>query len=66
MADHITPERVVAIATAAAIPIDVSTALRIAKGVSSAAARFRAGTIDLPFESEPSTYVVVAHKEIKR
>jgi len=65
MSEHITPERVAANAAAAGIAIDASTAARVANGMSSTAARLRNGKADMPFESEPSTYLVVAHREIK-
>lgn len=66
MTDHVTPERVAAIAVAAGIPLAESTPARIARGASPTAARLRSGNVDLPFETEPSTYGVVAHREIKR
>lgn len=66
MPDHVSPERVAAIAAAAGIPLRQSTDARIARGVSSTAGRFRTGNVDVPFEAEPATYLVVAHGEIKR
>lgn len=65
MPDHVTPARVAAIAAAAGIPLGQATDARIARGVSATAARFRTGNVDVPFEAEPSTYLVVAHREIK-
>ena len=66
MTDHVTPERIAANAEASGIPIDAATAARVASGISPTAARFRAGAVGMPFETEPSTYVVVSHQEIKR
>ena len=64
MSDDVTPERVVAIAAAARIPISAAAAARVAGGTSPTAARFRAAEVDVPLEAEPSTYLVVAQKEI--
>jgi hypothetical protein len=66
MSDHISAERVAAIATALELTIDAPTAARIAAGVSPTAKRFRAGNVAPAFETEPSTYITVAQEGIKQ
>jgi hypothetical protein len=66
MSDHITAERVTAIATGLGLSIDALAAARIAAGVSPTAKRFRTGNVAPAFESEPSTYVTIAQEGIKR
>ena len=66
MADDVDPDRVRLIATAARIPIGADTPARIARAVTPIVTRFAAEKLALPFEIEPSTYVVVQRREIER
>jgi hypothetical protein len=66
MPGEIEPDRVAAIAAAARIPLAAEDATRIARAVTPTAARFAAAKIDLPLETEPSSFVVVQRREIGR
>ena len=66
MADEVTAQRVEAVAAAARVPLDAASAARVARATNPTIARFTAEKIALPLEVEPSTYVVVARKEIGR
>ena len=66
MPDEVTEERVAAIASAARIPIPSGAAARIAQAVGPNAARFAAIDLGMPFETEPSTFVVVQRRELSR
>ena len=60
MPNEVTPERVAAIAAAARVPLEQSSAARVAKAVNPTVTRFAAQMIALPLEVEPATYAVVA------
>ena len=60
MPNEVTPERVAAIAAAARVPLEQTSAARVAKVVNPTVTRFAAQMIALPLEVEPATYAVVA------
>jgi len=62
MPDEVTPERVAAIAAAARVPLEQTSAARVANAVNPTVARFAAQKIALPLEVEPATYAVVARQ----
>jgi hypothetical protein len=66
MPDEVTPERVLAIAASARVPLDATVAARVARAVNPTLARFTKERIDLALEVEPATFAVVARKEIGR
>ncbi len=66
MAVEVTPERVVAIANAARVPIDPASAPRIARAVTTPVARLAEVPPEYPFETEPATFVVVQRQDRAR
>jgi hypothetical protein len=66
MPDEVTPERVLAIAAGARVPLDATVAARVARAVNPTVARFTKEGIDLALEVEPATFAVVARREIGR
>jgi hypothetical protein len=66
MSDGVDPERVRLIAEATGVPLRPEAPARIARAVAPTVARFAAAKLALPFETEPSTYVVVQRREIER
>jgi hypothetical protein len=62
MPDEVTPERVAAIAAAARVPLEQTSAARVANAVNPTVTRFAAQKIVLPLEVEPATYAVVARQ----
>jgi hypothetical protein len=66
LAEDISPERVVMFAAAARVPLSADASPRIARVVTPTVGRFAAGPIDMPFETEPSTFVAVQHKDAAR
>ena len=62
----VSPDRVAAIAAAARIPLPDGGAARIAGAVTPMVARYVAGKIAMPLETEPSSYLVVQHKDAGR
>ena len=63
MPNEVTPERVAAIAAAARVPLEQTSAARVAKVVNPTVTRFAAQMIALPLEVEPATYAIVASQE---
>jgi len=63
MPDEVAPERVAAIAAAARVPLEQTSAARVAKAVNPTVKRFAAQMIALPLEVEPATYAIVASQE---
>ena len=59
MPDEVPSERVQAIAAAARVPLEWSSAARVARAVSPTVARFAAAELAFPFETEPSSFVAV-------
>jgi hypothetical protein len=59
MPDEVPPERVQAIAAAARVPLEFSTAARVARAVNPTVARFASAALDYPFETEPASFVAV-------
>jgi hypothetical protein len=66
MPDKVTPERVAAIAAAASVPLDQTSAARVASAVNPTVTRFKDEKIAMPLEVEPATYAVVARQGIKK
>jgi hypothetical protein len=62
MPDEVTPGRVAAIAAAARVPLEQTSAARVANAVNPTVTRFAAQQIALPLEVEPATYAVVARQ----
>jgi len=65
MPEDVTAKRVAAIAEAVRVPLEPASAERIANATRAAAKRFADGPTPYPFETEPLTYVVVAHEDRK-
>jgi hypothetical protein len=63
---EVTAERVATMAAAARVPVQPGAEARIAQAVGPTAARFAAIAIDVPLETEPSTFVVVQRAELDR
>ena len=66
MTDEIDPERIRVIAEAAHVPLDPASPARIARAVAPTAGRFAEARPVIPFEAEPSTFVVVQQGELHR
>ena len=62
MPDEVTPERVAAIAAAVRVPLESTSAARVANAVNPTVTRFAAQKIALPLEVEPTTYALVARQ----
>jgi hypothetical protein len=62
----VTPERVAALAAAACVPIPDDAPARIARAVTPTATRFAQEKIAIPLETEPSSFLVVQHKDAGR
>ncbi len=62
----ISPERVAAIAEAARVDIEPSSAKRIAAAVSPAVKRLAAAALNIPLEVEPSSFQAVQQREAAR
>lgn len=65
MADNIGVDWVEVFAAAARVELDADAAARVARAVTPTAARFAAPDIVIPFEVEPSTFVVVQRREAR-
>ncbi|MEA2875104.1 MAG: hypothetical protein QOF14_300 [Hyphomicrobiales bacterium] len=66
MPDNVSPERIAALAAAARVPISEKGPERIAHAVSPTVARYAAESIAIPLETEPSSFLVVQHKDAGR
>jgi hypothetical protein len=66
MPDEVTSERIAALAAAARIPLAEGAAARIAGAVTPTVARYAAEKIAIPLETEPSSFLVVQHKDAGR
>ena len=66
MADEIDPQRIHIIAEAACVPLDPESRARVARSVAPTVLRFAAARPVIPFEAEPSTFVVVQQGELNR
>lgn len=66
MSDDISPERVAALAAGSRVALPPDGAARIARAVTPMLTRFAVGAIAMPLETEPSTFVVVQHKDAGR
>jgi hypothetical protein len=64
--DDVSTERVALVAAAARVPLSTDSVARIARAVTPTVSRFSAGPVDMPFETEPATFVVVQHKDAGR
>ena len=63
---EVTPERVVALAAAARVPLTDDAPARIARAVTPTVARYAAEDIALPLETEPASFLVVQQKDAAR
>ena len=59
MPDEVRPERVQAIAAAARVPLEESSAARVARAVSPTVARVASAGLSCPFETEPASFVAI-------
>ena len=59
-------ERVAALAAAARVPLAEGAAARIAGAVTPTITRYAAENIAVPLETEPSSFLVVQHKDAGR
>ena len=62
----VTPERVAALAAAARVPIPDDAPARIARAVTPTVTRFAQENIAMPLETEPSSFLVIQHKDAGR
>lgn len=63
---EVSPERIAAIAGAARVPLAEGAAERIARAVTPTVTRLAAENIVMPMETEPSSLLVVQHKDAGR
>ena len=66
MPEHVTPERIAALAAAARVPLADGAAARIAGAVTPTVTRYAAENIAMPLETEPSSFLVVQMKDAGR
>ncbi len=66
MPDEVPDERVALLAAAARVPLSAESVARVARAVASTISRYACENITLPMETEPSTFVVVQHKDADR
>jgi hypothetical protein len=66
MPEEVTPERVAALAAAARVPLSDDAPARIARAVTPTVARYAAENIAIALETEPSSFLVVQHKDAGR
>lgn len=66
MSDQVDPERIRVIAEAARVPLSADAQARVARAVTPPVTRFAAGPVAIPFETEPSTFLVVQRRELTR
>jgi hypothetical protein len=66
MPDEITPERIATLASAARVPLAPDAPARIARAVTPTVARYAAEKIAIPFETEPSSFLVMQRKDAGR
>lgn len=66
MPSDISPERIAALAADAGFSLSEADAARIARAATPMLARFAAGGIAMPLETEPSTFVALQHKDAAR
>ena len=66
MPDDVTPERIAALAAAARVPISDKSPAHIARAVTPTVTRYAAENIAIPLETEPSSFLVVQHKDAGR
>jgi hypothetical protein len=59
-------ERILIIAEAARIPIEPQSASRVAAAVGPAVSRLAAAKLKIPLEIEPSSFMAVQQRDIKR
>jgi hypothetical protein len=58
--------RVQTIAAAARVPLSAASAARVATATAPTVKRMADGPVEYPFETEPSTYAVVARRDFDR
>jgi len=66
MPEHVTAERIAALAAAARVPLAEGAAARIAGAVTPTVTRYAAENIALPLETEPSSFLLVQMKDAGR
>ena len=66
MPDEVKPERIAALAAAARVPLADVGPERIARAVSPTVTRYAAENIAIPLETEPSSFLVVQHRDAGR
>jgi hypothetical protein len=66
MSEKVSPERVAALAAAARVPLAEGAAARIAGAVTPTVTRYAAENIAIALETEPSSFLVVQHKDAGR
>jgi hypothetical protein len=62
----VTSERIAVMAAAARVPLAEGAAARIAGAVTPTVRRYAAENIAMPLETEPSSFLVVQHKDAGR
>ena len=58
----VSPERIAALAAAARVPLSNDAPGRIARAVTPTVTRYAAENIAIPFETEPSSFIVVQRR----
>ena len=66
MPEDVDPKRIETLAAAARVPLDAGSPARIARAVTPTVARIVAGPLDMPFETEPSTFLFVQERDLDR
>ena len=66
MPEHVTAERIAALAAAARVPLADGAAARIAGAVTPTVTRYAAENVAMPLETEPSSFLVVQMKDAAR
>jgi hypothetical protein len=66
MPEEITAARVETLAAAARVPLPEGSAQRIANAIAPTIVRLANAQLDVPLETEPSTFLVVQRREIDR
>jgi hypothetical protein len=66
MPEHVTAERIAALAAAARVPLAEGAAARIAGAVTPTVTRYAAENVAMPLETEPSSFLVAQMKDAAR
>ena len=62
----VSPARIAGLAAAARVPLSDDAPARIARAVTPTITRYAAENIAIPLETEPSSFLVVQHKDAGR